>query len=113
MEAAITAVSKYGGASAGYRTMLDAFIPASQVLHEVSLYYVKLSLLIYSSTHTTFKDPLFDAPSFYNHLTMVQRLNSGDDPATAFILSAEAARAGAESTKDMQAQVSLVTITIY
>lgn len=35
LEAAIAAVSKYGGASAGYRTLLDALIPASTVLQEV------------------------------------------------------------------------------
>lgn len=34
LEASIAAVSKYGGASAGYHTMLDALIPASTVLHE-------------------------------------------------------------------------------
>ena len=34
-EAAISAVSKYGGASAGYRTLLDALIPALAVLKEV------------------------------------------------------------------------------
>ncbi|KAG5536053.1 hypothetical protein RHGRI_023740 [Rhododendron griersonianum] len=34
LEAAIAAVSKYGGASAGYRTLLDALIPASSVLKE-------------------------------------------------------------------------------
>lgn len=34
-EAAIAAVSKYGGASAGYRTLLDALIPAVSVLKEV------------------------------------------------------------------------------
>jgi hypothetical protein len=28
-------VSKYGGASAGQRTLLDAFIPASTALQEV------------------------------------------------------------------------------
>lgn len=33
--AAIAAVSKYGGASAGYRTLLDALIPALAVLLEV------------------------------------------------------------------------------
>lgn len=66
LEAAITAVSKYGGASAGYRTLLDALIPASQVLKE--------------------------------------RLDAGDDPVTAFVLSSEAAVAGAESTVHMQAQ---------
>ncbi|OVA01125.1 Dak phosphatase [Macleaya cordata] len=65
-EASIAAVSKYGGASAGYRTMLDALIPASAVHQE--------------------------------------RLNAGDDPSTAFVLSSEAALSGAESTRDMQAQ---------
>lgn len=35
LEAAIVAVSKYGGAAAGYRTMLDALIPAATVLKEV------------------------------------------------------------------------------
>ncbi|XP_015883719.2 putative 3,4-dihydroxy-2-butanone kinase [Ziziphus jujuba] len=66
LEAAIAAVSKYGGASAGYRTLLDALIPALAVLQE--------------------------------------RLNAGDDPTTAFLLSSEAAVAGAESTINMQAQ---------
>ncbi|KAF8008486.1 hypothetical protein BT93_K2227 [Corymbia citriodora subsp. variegata] len=66
LEAAINAVSKYGGASAGYRTLLDALIPASEVLKK--------------------------------------RLDAGDDPVTAFVLSSEAAVAGAESTMHMQAQ---------
>ncbi|RVW74518.1 putative 3,4-dihydroxy-2-butanone kinase [Vitis vinifera] len=66
LEASIAAVSKYGGASAGYRTMLDALIPALTVLQE--------------------------------------RLDAEDDPVTAFVLSSEAALAGAESTKHMQAQ---------
>ncbi|KAG6413214.1 hypothetical protein SASPL_125921 [Salvia splendens] len=66
LEAAIAAVSKYGGANAGYRTLLDALIPASSVLKE--------------------------------------KLASGEDPVEAFVLSAEAAVAGAESTKNMQAQ---------
>ncbi|KAK2664620.1 hypothetical protein Ddye_003194 [Dipteronia dyeriana] len=66
LEASISAVSKYGGASAGYRTMLDALIPASAALQE--------------------------------------RLSAGEDPSTAFVVSAEAAIAGAESTKHMQAQ---------
>ncbi|GMH16107.1 hypothetical protein Nepgr_017948 [Nepenthes gracilis] len=69
--AAIAAVSKYGGASAGYRTMLDALIPASIILQE--------------------------------------RLEAGDDPVDAFVLSSEAALAGAESTKDMQAQAGRST----
>ncbi|KAG1342695.1 hypothetical protein COCNU_05G009240 [Cocos nucifera] len=34
LEASIAAISKYGGASAGYRTMLDALIPALTVLKE-------------------------------------------------------------------------------
>uniref|UniRef100_A0A0E0D5S4 3,4-dihydroxy-2-butanone kinase n=1 Tax=Oryza meridionalis TaxID=40149 RepID=A0A0E0D5S4_9ORYZ len=66
LEASVAAVSKYGGASAGYRTMLDALIPACTVLK--------------------------------------QSLKAGDDPVTAFIASSEAASAGAESTKQMQAK---------
>lgn len=66
LEAAIAAVCKYGGASAGYRTLLDALIPASSVLKE--------------------------------------KLTAGEDPVDAFVVSAEAAVAGAESTKSMQAQ---------
>ncbi|KAL8123954.1 putative 3,4-dihydroxy-2-butanone kinase isoform X1 [Apium graveolens] len=34
LESAIAAISKYGGASAGYRTMLDALIPAASFLKE-------------------------------------------------------------------------------
>lgn len=41
----------------------------------------------------------------YNDLAL-QKLNSGDDPCTAFILSSEVALAGAQSTVDMQAQVT-------
>ncbi|KAJ0105337.1 hypothetical protein Patl1_19517 [Pistacia atlantica] len=70
-EASIAAVSKYGGAVAGYRTLLDALIPAASVLKE--------------------------------------RLNAGIDPSTAFLLSSEAALAGAESTKQMQAQAGRST----
>lgn len=66
LEAAIAAVSKYGGASTGYRTLLDALMPALAVLKE--------------------------------------RLTSGEDSCTSFVLSSEAAVAGAGSTKDMQAQ---------
>ncbi|XP_052489062.1 putative 3,4-dihydroxy-2-butanone kinase isoform X1 [Gossypium raimondii] len=66
LEAAVAAVSKYGGASTGYRTLLDALIPALAVLKE--------------------------------------RLTSGEDSCTSFVLSSEAAVAGAGSTKDMQAQ---------
>lgn len=70
-QAAIDAISKYGGASAGYRTMLDALIPASSVLKE--------------------------------------HLEAGKDPVNAFILSSEAAIAGAESTKHMLAQAGRST----
>ncbi|KAJ4762660.1 Dihydroxyacetone kinase [Rhynchospora pubera] len=66
LEASLAAVSKYGGARAGYRTMLDALVPACTTLKE--------------------------------------RLDAGDDAVTAFILSSEAAMAGVESTKNMQAQ---------
>ncbi|KAJ1697268.1 hypothetical protein LUZ63_005780 [Rhynchospora breviuscula] len=66
LEASLAAVIKYGGARAGYRTMLDALVPACRTLKE--------------------------------------RLDAGDDAVTAFILSSEAAMAGAESTKNMQAQ---------
>ncbi|XP_020582856.1 putative 3,4-dihydroxy-2-butanone kinase [Phalaenopsis equestris] len=66
LEAAIAAVIKYGGAVSGYRTMLDALIPASSILKE--------------------------------------RLEAGVDPESAFVISAEAAWHGAESTKNMQAQ---------
>jgi DAK2 domain len=34
LEASLAAVSKYGGARAGYRTMLDALIPACTTLKE-------------------------------------------------------------------------------
>lgn len=71
LEASIAAVSKYGGARAGYRTLLDALIPASEVLQ--------------------------------------QNLSDGVHPSTAFVLSSEAALAGAESTKDMQAQAGRST----
>ncbi|VYS48479.1 unnamed protein product [Arabidopsis thaliana] len=66
LKSSISAVSKYGGATAGYRTMLDALIPASKVLEE--------------------------------------KLSVGEDPIAAFVLSAEAATAGAESTIHMKAQ---------
>lgn len=36
---------------------------------------------------------------------ILQRLDAGDDAVTAFVLSSEAAINGAESTKNMQAQV--------
>ncbi|KAG2314302.1 hypothetical protein Bca52824_017424 [Brassica carinata] len=66
LKSSISSVSKYGGASAGYRTMLDPLIPASKVLEE--------------------------------------KLSVGEDLVSAFVLSAEAATAGAESTIQMQAQ---------
>ncbi|CAI9767392.1 unnamed protein product [Fraxinus pennsylvanica] len=61
------AISKYGGASAGYRTLLDALFPASLVLKE--------------------------------------KLTAGDYHIGAFVLSAEAAVSGAESTKDKLGQL--------
>lgn len=36
-ESAVSSVSKYGGAAAGYRTMLDALLPASKTLNEVGV----------------------------------------------------------------------------
>lgn len=46
LEAAIAAVSKYGGACAGYRTLLDALIPAASVLKEVTVIVTCLPLSI-------------------------------------------------------------------
>jgi hypothetical protein len=40
LQASIDAISKYGGARAGYRTMLDALIPASETLREVGSYCI-------------------------------------------------------------------------
>ncbi|QHO43362.1 Pentatricopeptide repeat-containing protein [Arachis hypogaea] len=71
LAASIAAVTKYGGASAGYRTLLDALLPASSVLQE--------------------------------------KLNAGENPITAFVLSSEAALTGAELTKKMQAQAGRST----
>ncbi|KAL8153555.1 LOW QUALITY PROTEIN: hypothetical protein V2J09_011315 [Rumex salicifolius] len=71
LEAGISAVSKYGGAKAGYRTMLDALIPALT--------------------------------------TLKKRLEAGDNPVDAFVLSSDAASIGAESTKEMQAQAGRST----
>ncbi|KAK9028338.1 hypothetical protein V6N11_068145 [Hibiscus sabdariffa] len=75
LEAAIVAVNKYGGASAGDHTLLDVLI--------LGILFCK------------------------------KRLTAGDDSSTTFALSYEVALAGAvihpwagaESTKDMQAQV--------
>lgn len=95
LAASIAAVSKYGGASAGYRTLLDALIPALLVLQEVltiAVHFLSLSVRLYFTVT-------------YYALDM-QKLNSCDDPSTAFLLSSEAALAGAESTKNMQAQVT-------
>lgn len=48
------------------------------------------------------------------HLRLIlQRLNAGDEPSTAFVLSSDAALAGAESTKNMQAQVTISTILLF
>lgn len=46
LQAAIAAVSKYGGASAGYRTLLDALIPAAEVLQEVGCVFNLCTLKI-------------------------------------------------------------------
>ncbi|MCI32881.1 34-dihydroxy-2-butanone kinase, partial [Trifolium medium] len=74
LAAAIAAVTKYGGAKAGYRTLLDALIPALSSLEE--------------------------------------RLNSGDDPVTAFLTSSGAALDGADSTKTMRAKVTFVIVSL-
>ncbi|XP_050916071.1 putative 3,4-dihydroxy-2-butanone kinase [Lathyrus oleraceus] len=66
LASAMDVVSKYGGAKVGYRTFLDALIPALSSLEK--------------------------------------RLSSGDDPATAFLTSSQAALDGAESTKKMRAK---------
>jgi hypothetical protein len=42
-----------------------------------------------------------------------QSLQAGDDPVTAFIASSEAASAGAESTKQMQAKVGSFTCSLH
>lgn len=44
---------------------------------------------------------------------ILQRLNAGDEPSTAFILSSEAAIAGAESTKHMLAQVTIDNYSLF
>lgn len=41
-----------------------------------------------------------------------QRLNAGDDPVNAFLLSSEAAERGAEETKYMQAQVTISSLPL-
>ena len=46
LQAAIAAVSKYGGASAGYRTLLDALIPAAEILQEVDCVFNLCTLKI-------------------------------------------------------------------
>lgn len=45
LESSIAAVSKYGGATAGHRTMLDALIPAAAVLVEVCSYNTIMTIL--------------------------------------------------------------------
>lgn len=50
LEASVAAVSKYGGALAGYRTMLDALIPASKVLREASKGILLRSMFLYVYT---------------------------------------------------------------
>lgn len=72
-------------------------------LSQHQLFYRRSSLII------------LPGPLFFNiflhdlgaYITLdTQRLNAGDDSANAFVLSSEAAFAGAESTKQMQAQVT-------
>jgi hypothetical protein len=75
--------------------MLDALIPASTVLKQVTCIHSLsrcsvLSIVIYLADEVTHAK---------------QRLKAGDDPVTAFIASSEAASVGAESTKQMQAKV--------
>lgn len=54
----------------------------------------------------------FDLKTLLKNSTK-QRLASGNDPVDSFVLSAEAALAGAESTKHMQAQVIICLSTSY
>lgn len=96
-EAAIAAVSKYGGAMAGYRTMLDALIPASNVLREVS------------------GDNNLVCICYFRFLTLIltwQSLDTGIDSSTAFVQSSEAALSGAESTKQMTPQVMVSVLNL-
>jgi DAK2 domain len=44
LAASIDAVSKYGGARAGYRTMLDSLVPASNTLNEVTSHVEEIYL---------------------------------------------------------------------
>lgn len=100
LAASIDAISKYGGARAGYRTMLDALIPASNTLNEVicNLEGIYLcNFLLYVKLKYT------KILHFFLH---EQRLDAGDNPVTAFVTSAEAAMIGAESTKNLRAQVT-------
>jgi len=48
LQASIDAISKYGGARVGYRTMLDALIPASEILREVGIYVYIGSIMLIS-----------------------------------------------------------------
>ena len=89
--------------------MLDAFIPALTVLKEVNksfLYFFSFFL------NFLFREMLMLLPFFLFLFLFLcfheQKLDAGDDPLTAFLLSSEAAMYGAESTKDMHAQVIYV-----
>lgn len=55
-----------------------------------------------------FFELIVDVFLIVKNLFLIQRLNAGDDPTTAFLLSSEAAVAGAESTINMQAQVDIL-----
>lgn len=80
--------------------MLDALIPASVVLQEVFVRYC--CVLSFCLVHTLVLIYL-----------LTQRLNVGDDPSVAFVFSSEAALAGAESTKCMQAQVRIELMLFF
>lgn len=79
--------------------MLDALIPALTVLKEV-----RKTLLHPSFLYTNISNAFF----FHG-----QKLDAGDDPLTAFLVSSEAAMKGAESTRDMHAQVIQVSYLFW
>jgi hypothetical protein len=79
--------------------MLDALIPASTVLKQVTCIH-SLSLSLSRCSVLSIVIYLADEVTHAK-----QRLKAGDDPVTAFIASSEAASVGAESTKQMQAKV--------
>ncbi|KAF8674378.1 hypothetical protein HU200_048209 [Digitaria exilis] len=92
LQASIDAISRYGGARVGYRTMLDALIPASEILREVGSY---CTAILFCWQVSAFTQEVF---------LIGQRLEAGDNPLDAFLISSEAAITGAECTRHMQAQ---------